>query len=122
MDTHTSRNQIPSPKTQDSRNGPGHLATSLPVNESNTAHARAVLLIVAAALCNALAGQVLHAMSATDSWWLAHASSLTIRAFGVDIADRLKVSQDYSLILHIGVVVLGWALDQIFQALGVFIR
>jgi len=122
MDTHTSRNQVPSPKTQDSRNGSGHLATSLPVNESNAAHARAVLLIVAATLCNALAGQVLHAMSATDPWWLAHAASLTIRAFGVDIADRLKVSKDYSLVLHIGVVALGWVLDRVFLTLGVFVR
>ena len=80
------------------------------------------MLIVAATLCNALAGQVLHAMSATDPWWLAHAASLTICAFGVDIADRLKVSKDYSLVLHIGVVALGWVLDRVFLTLGVFVR
>ena len=91
-------------------------------NGTNIARARAVSLLIAAALCNALAGQVYDEMSAADPWWLAHAASLTIRFFGVDIANRLDVPKDYGLVLHLGVVALGWALDRVSVALGVFIR
>ena len=122
MATYTSRNQAPSPGTQEDKNRSGQPTNPLLANRFNVAHARVISLILAASLCNALAGQVLHAMSAADPWWLGDAASLTIRAFGVDIANRSKVSEDYRLILHLSVVALGWALDKFFLALGVFIR
>lgn len=122
MATPRSRKQISSPADQDNESEFGRPTTSLLLNKVNITLARAVSLIVAAALYNALVGQVLYAMSATDPWWLAHASSLTIRFFGVDIANRLEISKDYGFALHVGVVALGWALDRAFLALGVFIH
>lgn len=122
MATHTSGKQTSSPSARESRNGSEQPTASPLINEASMARARAASLIVAAALCNALAGQVLYAMSAADPWWLAHAASLTIRFFGVDIANRLEISNDYGFALHVGVVALGWALDRAFLALGVFIR
>ena len=83
------------------------LTRSILVNRANTVRARALSPGFTAALCTARAGQVLYAMSATDTCWLAHAASLTIRFSGVDIADRLKISQDYGLISHLDVVALG---------------
>jgi hypothetical protein len=96
--------------------------TSPIANEANIERARAASLVIAAALCNALAGQVYYEMSATDPWWLSHAASLTIRAYGVDMANRLDVPKDYRLLLHLSVVALGWAIDRISVALGVFTR
>ena len=122
MATYTSRKQAPLPADQDNESKPGLPTASTLFTEANIARARAVSLIVAAALCNALAEQVSYAMSAPNPRWLAHAASLTIRFFGVDIANRLEISKDYGFALHLGVVALGWALDRIFVAYGVFIR
>jgi hypothetical protein len=54
-------------------------------------------------------------MSASEPWWLGHAASMTIRAFGVDLVNRSEAfRRDYRGILHLGVMVLGWALDRTF--------
>lgn len=92
------------------------------INEANVARARAASLVVAAALCNALAAQVHYEMSATDPWWLSHVAGPTIRAFGVEIADRIDISKGYRLVLHLSVVALGWALNKVFLAFEIFIR
>jgi len=39
---------------------------------------------------------------------------MTIRAFGVDLINRSEAFRDYRGMLHLGVMVLGWALDMIF--------
>lgn len=54
-------------------------------------------------------------MSASETWWLGHASSLTIRAFGMDLVNRSKTLQEHCGILHIGAMALGWAMDEIFS-------
>jgi hypothetical protein len=75
----------------------------------------ALALLIAAALCNALAGRTWAAMSTSEPWWLGHAASMTIRAFGVDLVNRSEAfRRDYRGILHLGVMVLGWALDRTF--------
>lgn len=122
MATQTSRKQTPSPAAHNIEDRPGQFTAFYLMNGADIARARAASLLIAAALCNALAGQVYHAMSATDPRWLAHAASLTIRAFGVDIANRLEISKVYGLLLHLSVMALGWALDRTFLAVGVFIR
>jgi hypothetical protein len=96
--------------------------TSPIANDANIELARAASLVIAAALGNALTGQVYYEMSATDPWWLSHAASLIIHAYGVDMTDRLDVPKNYRLLLHLSVVALGWAIDRIFVALGVFTR
>lgn len=79
---------------------------------------RALALLLAAALCNTLARRTWEAMSTSHSepWWLGHAASLTIRAFGVDLVNRSEAFRDgdYRGLLHLGVMVLGWALDRAF--------
>lgn len=72
------------------------------------------MLLIAAALCNALAGRTWEAMSHSEPWWLGHAASMTIRAFGVDLVNRSEAFGDYRGMLHLGVMVLGWALDWTF--------
>jgi hypothetical protein len=122
MAIHTSKSQTPSSADQGNEYISKQYMTSSIANEVNVERARAAWLVIAAALCNALAGQVYYEMSATDPWWLSHAASLTIRAYAVDMANRLNVPKDYGLLLHLSVVALGWAVDRIFVALGVFTR
>jgi drug/metabolite transporter superfamily protein YnfA len=88
------------------------------MNPTYLPKARAISLFLAAALCNILAGLVWNALSMTDPWWLAHAASLTIRAYGVDLAERTGVLREYRLVLHCGVMAVGWALDRGFEGLG----
>jgi drug/metabolite transporter superfamily protein YnfA len=89
------------------------------MSPTNQARARAISLFLAAALCNILAGRVWLALSMTDPWWLGHAASLTIRAYGVDLAERTgRVPKNYRLVLHCGVMAVGWALDRGFEDLG----
>jgi pyocin large subunit-like protein len=74
----------------------------------------ALALLLAAALCNALAGRTWEAMSHSEPWWLGHAASMTIRAFSVDLINRSEAFRDFRGMLHLGVMVLGWALDRAF--------
>lgn len=122
MASHASKNQTPSPADQKAEHISKQHMTFAIANGAKIKCARAASLVIAAALCNALAGQVYYEMSAADPWWLSHAASLTIRAYGVDMADRLDVPKDHRLLLHLSVVALGWALNRIFLALGVFTR
>jgi hypothetical protein len=39
---------------------------------------------------------------------------MTLRAFGVDLVNRSEAFGDYRGMLHLGVMVLGWALDWTF--------
>jgi hypothetical protein len=87
-------------------------------NLSSTSKSNIILL--AASLCNVLAVRVWNALSAScdEPRWLAHAASLTIRAYGVDLAERTGVPKNHRLILHLGVMAIGWALDRIFEVLN----
>lgn len=76
-----------------------------------------IFRLVAAALCNALAGRTLYAMSDWEPWWLGHAASLTIRAFGMDLVNRSELSGERGGLLHLTVMALGWPLDKVFSIL-----
>lgn len=83
----------------------------------NTEFAKDIFRLVAAALCNALAGRTLYAMSDCEPWWLGHAASLTIRAFGMDLVNRSELSGEHGGLLHLTVMALGWPLEKVFSIL-----
>jgi hypothetical protein len=80
----------------------------------STPFAKAIPLLAAAVLCQALAGRTMLAMSASEPWWLAHAASLTIRAYGTDIVNRVEIAGDFRAVLHLAVIGVAWALDRVF--------
>jgi len=89
--------------------------TTFPTADSTiTPFVKAIPLLAAAALCHAIAGQTLLAMSASEPWWLAHAASLIIRAYGADIVNRVDIAGDFRIIQHLTVIVVALALDQVF--------
>jgi len=96
----------------------GHVSkqpTTSPANPSSRPFTRAALLLAAAAVCHALAGQTLSAMKLSEPWWLGHAASLIIRAYGADIVNRLEAAEAYRFMSHVAAVGLGWALDRVFS-------
>ena len=78
-----------------------------PASTSRMAAVRVAALLAAAVLCSALADQTSLAMSGSEPWWLGHAASLTIRAFGADLVKRTEAMGEYRVILHLGVIALG---------------
>jgi hypothetical protein len=78
----------------------------LPSRSNLSSTSKSNITLLAASLCNVLAVRVWKALSAScdEPQWLAHAASLTIRAYGVDLAERTGVPKNHRLILHLGVM------------------
>lgn len=112
-----STKQTPLQAAQHSKNAVGQFEKTGSSELSKTILAKDISRLVAAALCNALAGRTLYAMSDCEPWWLAHAASLTIRAFGMDLTNRSELLGKHRGLLHLAVMALGWTMDKVLSIL-----